>query len=558
MRRMLTALATAVLVAGAVTVGCASSDGDGDRSDDDSPTARPSESRATLTAGTRAAGRPNFLYVIVDDMRQDDLKYMPQTRKLIGGRGVRFVNSFAPYPLCCPARSSILTGRYTHNHEVYSVKKEYGFHALDDRRTIATLLRNDGYHTVYLGKYLNRYGIDPPPRRTSGNSVQYVPPGWSDWRASIDGGLPSWHPAFGGTYNYTNTTLNKNGNGYQNFRGRYQTTAYGELAERIIRARAKRSAPWFFHLSFTAPHHGKPRESDDPPATLLPNGKRFEWNTPARPERVWGRFDDRISEAPGADWRDPDISDKPNYIKRRPAPNRAAKRAMLEVTRQRAESLWVVDRQVRRLVRALRDTGQLDETVVVFTSDNGELLGEQRNLQGKIWPHEASLRVPLLMRGPGIPAGEVRRDPITSLDIMATFADAAGVTPYANDGVSLWGVARNGDKGWSRAILTETDNMGHRARDTDLAGEPREDGEPRDIRFLIGIRTARYLYVDVEGQKDELYDLREDPEQYRNLVGIPEYADIRALLAAELKRMRACKGDVCRAAMAPELVVPAP
>src|SRR5690606_8079350 len=125
--------------------------------------------------------RPNLVLIMFDDMRDDDLRFMPHTRRLVGGAGVRFVNSFSPNPLCCPARASSLTGQYSHNHRVYDVRAPYAFHSFDDRSTLATWLQKAGYATVYLGKYLNLYGEQPEPGASRGRSVRYVPPGWTDW-----------------------------------------------------------------------------------------------------------------------------------------------------------------------------------------------------------------------------------------------------------------------------------------------------------------------------------------------------------------------------------------
>ncbi len=130
---------------------------------------------------------------------------------------------------------------------------------------------------------------------------------------------------------------------------------------------------------------------------------------------------------------------------------------MREDARQRAEALSLVDAQVARTIRTLRETGQLDNTYVVFTSDNGYFLGEHRMRQGKILPYEPSLRVPLMIRGPGIPAGQVRSDPFTMIDFAPTILAAAGIrAPASVDGESLLEVARSGDRGWNRGILTET------------------------------------------------------------------------------------------------------
>lgn len=491
--------------------------------------------------------RPNVVMIMVDDMRKDDLRYMPRTRRYLGGRGVTFANSLAPYPLCCPARASVLLGQYSHNHRVWSHKAPWGFPSLDDRSTVATWLRSSGYATVYLGKYLNGYGARPAPGKTTGNSVRYVPPGWSDWRASIDGGLRSNHPKSGGTYRYFQTTLSDNGRRFDNYGGRYQSRVYGELSEEIVESRAASDRPFFFYASYTAPHHGPPREADDPGPVVRDDGKTIRFVTPAVPGDVRGSFNRVILAAPGASWRDPDLGvDKPEYLNRLRM-NAAERRALLEATRQRAEALSVVDVQVKRTVDALARTGELERTLIMFTADNGYFLGEQNIRQGKILPYDPALRTPLLMRGPGIPAGEVRYDPFLSTDFAPTIADLAGVRPrVVVDGTSMLGVARYGDRGWTRPVLTETGSRGV-VRETDESGEPLdpETGEA-DYRYVIGVRTDRYLYTHVATGEEELYDLSSDPRQYHNLVERPDYSTVLDQLRAQLRRVRACDGAECR------------
>lgn len=501
-----------------------------------------------------AAPRPNIVLLMVDDMRADDLRFMPKTRRLVGGAGVRFANSFSPNPLCCPARASALTGRYTHNHRVFHVNLPWGFRSFDDRRTLATWLEGRGYATVYLGKYLNGYGWMRRPRADSGNSLRYVPPGWTQWRASIDAGLPGRHPANGGTYRYFDTTLSANGTGFQPLRGQYQSRAYGRITEEIVARRAAARRPFFLQVSYTAPHTGLPEEPDDPGWVRRRDGVRERFGTPARPDDVKGRFDATVTAAPGASWRDPDFSDKPRYLRRLPPMNRAERRASREETRQRAESLWVVDRQVGRTIDALRRSGELANTLVVFTSDNGYYLGEQRIRHGKTFPHEPSIRVPLLMRGPGIPAGQVRRDPIVSMDLAPTLAAAGRVDPRARvDGQNMLGVARRGDRGWRRGILTESAPVGDVVRNTDEAGGPLDAGERADIRYALGVRTARYLYVNLANRQEELYDVRADPRQYDNLVGEPEHRPALRQLRDVLSQLRDCDAAECRAPLPPEL-----
>src|SRR5262245_17753668 len=188
---------------------------------------------------------------MTDDMRTDDLRWMPMTRRMIAAQGARFANSFSPNPLCCPARASFLNGEYTHNHGVWSARGPYGFQAFNDRRTLPVWLRRAGYHTLFLGKYLNGYGRQP----TFGGrrSVRYVPPGWTDWRGSIDGGLRSGNPLSGGTYRYFDMTLNVNGR-LRGHQGEYSTKLLGRQSIGMIRRYARSSKPFFLWTAYVAPH----------------------------------------------------------------------------------------------------------------------------------------------------------------------------------------------------------------------------------------------------------------------------------------------------------------
>jgi arylsulfatase A-like enzyme len=501
-----------------------------------------------VRASAKRTQRPNVLMIMVDDMRTDELQWMPNVQELIGKEGVTFTNGFAGYPLCCPARASVLTGLYPHNHGVWSHEPPWGFTSLQDRDTAPVWLQRAGYHTTYLGKYLNGYGNEPEPGRTTGTSTQYVPPGWDLWRGSIDGGLKKKDPDNGGTYRFYDTTLNDNGEGYVALSPEYQTFAYARLTQEQLAANAAEGKPFFSYVSFTAPHRGLPREPDDPDHLA----------TPARPKRIRGAFDDLIAKAPGADWDDRDRSDKPKAM-RNPVPSDEMKAEMLELTRQRAESLYLVDESVKKIIGALRANDQLDNTLVVFTSDNGYFLGEQGRPHGKVLPYEPSLRVPVVMRGPGIPEGEIRTDPFLSIDFAPTFADLADATANPKvDGRSLVDVARLGDdstgSAWSRVVLTETAPT--TAAQRALAATQPIGAHQTHMMLgrTTGIRTSRYLYTEWQpqpGSKNpgilvELYDVLADPEQYVNLAVGGEHTALLEEFHQLLARARRCVGAECR------------
>ena len=490
-----------------------------------------------------APDRPNVLVVMTDDMRDDDLRFMPHVRHLIGDQGVRFTNTFSPQPLCCPARASFVTGQYSHNHGVWSHVPPYGFQALHDGQTLPVWLNQAGYDTSFLGKYLNGYGVQT--LRDGKPSLRYVPPGWTDWRGSVDGGIAAGSALDGGTYRYFDTTLNDNGRLMPN-RGVYQTSLLGRLVRDELRQQVGSPRPFFTWLSFVAPHHGGPAEADDPAPVRRSDGTTQVFRNPARPKRVWGRFDHVIRHAPG--YRgEGDVSDKPFFIRDLPALTPAEERGVLEDARQRAEALSLVDRQVQLTMRTLRRTGQLRNTYVMFTSDNGYFLGEHRMRQGKILPYEPSLRVPLLVRGPGIPRGQVRTDPFTLIDFAPTILAAAGVRPPPMvDGESLLDVAEHGDRGWTRGILTETGprTVGQDTEESDnfLVRGP----GPSPLRFSQGVRTGDFLYVEHASRERELYDLRADPREVTNLVDRPAMRRVVHLMARELDVLRNCKGATCR------------
>ncbi|MDN5895403.1 MAG: sulfatase, partial [Nocardioides sp.] len=481
-----------------------------------------------------------------DDMRTDELQYMPNVQKLIGDEGVTFTNGFASLPLCCPARASVFTGQFPHNHGVWSQKPPFAFASMDDRETFPVWMHRAGYRNSYIGKYLNRFGRDPAPGRTKGNSLQYVPPGWDNFRPTLDGLTPNTK-YWGGTHQYFNTTLGDNGHGFISNRGTYQTIAYTRLEKQNLRRDLKQKKPFFHFVSFSAPHVGGPHEDDDPK----------DLGTPGRPRPVRGLFDDIITEPPGADWHDPDRSDKPHSM--RSTLTDDDREQILESARQRAESLYLVDRSVGRMISTLKKHHQLANTTVVFTSDNGYFLGEQGKPQGKTLPYEPSLRVPVLMRGPGIPRGEIRTDPFLSVDFAPTFADIAdGRRGHKGDGKSMLDVMRLGDEtaddSWSRRVPTETVPtkavIQKVSRRDPIGARPKQQLRGR----VIGLRTHRYLYTEwarepwdwEPGVDRELYDVLKDPEQYDNLAVDPKHKKLVAQFHKLVGRSHTCAGASCR------------
>ncbi len=494
------------------------------------------------------AQRPNIVVIMADDMRADDLRYAPSVGRLMARRGLTFENSFSPFPLCCPARASFLTGMYSHNHGIYWHEAPYAYQAFDDSKTIATSLKRAGYATGFIGKYLNRYGLGRS--KVSGRpSYRYVPRGWTDWRASFQN--PRVAGIHGDTYNYFDSPYNVNGRVDNRYRGRYQTDVIGDFSVDMATRFARGTKPFFMYVNYVAPHFGGGSERDDPSSVRGADGVRREFRTPARPDWVKGKFDALITRGAGVPRgggkTEARMGDKPSGMRVADlnAPERAALRT---VTRQRAEAIFVMDRQVKRLVAHLKQVGEWRNTIFVFTSDNGYYLGEHRIRTGKVRTYEPALRVPLLVTGPGMRRGERRYAPITTVDLTATLLDAARArAPHSSDGISRLAEMTGPDRGWSTAVLTEYFFPESSTKRT---------GGFTDQRTNMGVRVGRYALFRSR-HVEELYDLRTDPFQDRSVARDPAYRAVRRQLRAVWRELKDCAGSSCDVALPPGLALSA-
>jgi arylsulfatase A-like enzyme len=498
---------------------------------------RPAPGQVTIPASVRAE-KPNVLMVMTDDMRYDELRYLPHVQAFLQDRGTDFTNSFAPTPLCCPNRASFLTGEFPHNHGVWWHEDPWGYGSFDDSHTLAGALQHAGYATGYVGKYLNKYGIAAPKAAPGAAPATYVPAGWDDWRATPDAvPVPVSDPLYGSTYDYFDTTVNNNGT-LEPHQGEYNSAVLVNEGIKVLDKFTAGAKPWFLQVNSLAPHHGDPVEPDDP---FLP--------TPARPDWVKGHFNAEIPRGRGipANGVSPekDVSDKAAITSMRRDPGHGARRAVRETARQRAEALFALDRNLARLFDDLKASGDLDNTVVVFTSDNGYMLGEHRWLSGKVIGFEPSYRVPLLIAGPGVPTGE-RVDPVTTVDLTSSILDWAGAHLPKADGVSFVDDL-NRSSGWTRAIGYES----YLPQIANLHNVPGFEGP----QTAIGIRTAQYFYVKYASGEVELFDLAKDALEMNSVAHDPAYAGVRRGLNAAWWKFHDCVGAACDIPLPPSLSV---
>jgi arylsulfatase A-like enzyme len=454
---------------------------------------------AAAPAGT-GTPRPNVVVIMTDDQTLESLRVMTNVRKLIADQGTTFDNFFVSFPLCCPSRASFLTGRYSHNTGVVGNNLRNGLAQLDESDTLPVWLQASGYSTVFVGKYLNEYA------RLQGLAI---PPGWTEWYA-------------GEKLGYFNHSMNRNGSlaVYGSSAAAYQTDVYTNTAVSALRTYAAGRTPFFMWLSYFAPHYGGPSEPGDPP----------ELRTPVPAPRHRGRFaNEQLPRPPSFD--EEDVEDKPRAIRNKPRLDPTKIAALTSSYRQRLESLLAVDEGVGRVVATLRQAGVLDRTLIVFTSDNGYLEGEHRIADAKEQLYEPSIRVPLVMRGPGVPRGLHLSQDAVNVDLAPTIAAATGTTTSLGlDGRSLLPLLTDPKAEWGRDILLERGPGGNL-----LEG-----------RLYTAIRTPRYVYAEYGSGERELYDLQEDPYELNSRHDDPDYLEVRLELARRLAQLRDCAGVACR------------
>ena len=474
------------------------------------PTATPPPAVGGESPG---AGPPNVVLITTDDQTLRDMQHMPKTRRLLGDSGVTFRNALSPHPLCCPARAEILTGQFAQNNGVRTNIPPYGGvdALISPDNVLPVWLQAAGYTTVFMGKYLNGYGSHAPAD---------IPAGWDDWNGS-----------YRGVYDYDGVSLNHNGTVVP-YVGRIQADVYADLTADLVGDLAG-DRPFFLWQSQLAPHSQRER-----------NGG---WVAPTASKRNAGTFvDEPLDSRSFPSYNEADVSDKPTAVSELPRLGARAASRLTVLNRGRLESLQDVDDAVASMVRRLKEVGEYDDTLILFTSDNGFLMGEHRYI-GKALPYEASVRVPLLMTGPSLPAGELRRQPVTLVDLAPTILDAAGATAgRVQDGRSLLPAARSRDAaGWDTVLVQ--------------AGPPGGDGDnplpqatlqaTEDSAWLYrGVRTARYTYARyLATGEEELYDRRLDPFQLDSLAGNPRYAAVQEELSRRTDALKGCAGDCWRA-----------
>ena len=447
------------------------------------------QKRAGLRRKNARQKRPNVVLINTDDMNATDLFVMRHTLALLGAHGTTFRNSYVSYPLCCPSRATQLTGQYAHNHGVLTDQR---FTDLDSANTLAVWLKRAKYRTAMVGKYLNGYGVVDP---------RQVPPGWKQW-FGLTGGTEQKRYGF---------KLNENGkvHNYPRKPANYIDYVLGAKVNGLVKAWAPSPKPFFLYYNPNNPHGEK--------GTPV-------WSTrdPEPAPRYLGHFGDIPAPQP-PNFDEPNVSDKPKQIRDIPRLTDQDKADIDRRYRGRLESLLSVDDEVKSIVNLVRKYGDKRKTFFIFTSDNGLELGAHR-IEFKDYLYEEGDRVPLIIRGPGVPENTTRDQLVANIDLAPTIATITKARPgRVMDGIDLLPLTRDPNVANNRSILFESVDQD-----------------------IYGVRRGPWSYNLYSNGDEELYNLDDDPYQLTSVDSDPGLASLKASLKADLERLRSCSGATCR------------
>ena len=486
----------------------------------------------------------NVVFILTDDQTTSELAAMPNVQSLIAGQGVSFDRAYASYPLCCPSRASLLSGDYMHNHGIRGNLPPYGgweqFRSREND-TIAPWVHNQSYYTVHIGKYMNGYPTGVAPTNS-------VPPGWDEWYGKL-----SEDSLY---FNYQ--LIEQTGPGdmaelefYGDQPTDYQTDVFSDKAVDFIDGAGGGQTPFMMNLWFNSPHapfDPAPRHLFSQSGAALPKLQAFN---------------------------EKNIRDKPKWLRKQSLKplSKSLRKLINTERRRRIEMLLSVDEGVRQVISELAAEGILDDTYVIFTSDNGYFRGEHRIAGGKYLAYEPTAGVPLMIRGPGIPAGATSQELVSLIDVPQTILDIVGATDPTIDGRSFLPYAESPANRSTRPLVIEADT-GRRAKPgagdasasaartrtlkAHLAGKKGVKNLEQDKAVAKSvangnfapaykaIRTDRYLYVLYANGQQELYDMLRDPAQLASVHAKRRYRPVRKWLFGHLKTFSGCAAATCR------------
>ncbi len=429
---------------------------------------------------------------------------MPNLQKEIIDKGTKFTNSFVTNSDCCPSRATFLTGQYSHNHGVLKNNPPENILKFEDDSSLPVWLKQVGYRTGFVGKYLNGYGVNTQP--------SYIPPGWTEWHALID---PATYKMYGYTMNHNGDMMN-----YGSEEQDYQTDVLTNISKKFIDESdfIDDEKPFFLAILPVAPH----RES----YTLTCSLNYLDFSLIRPPER-YKNVSEKISFPKSPSFNEKDVSDKPPFVKELSLIDTRNQACLDEIFQGRIESMLAVDDLIEEVISSLKMNNELGNTVIIFTSDNGFLLGQHR-LFAKWLVYEESIRVPLFIRAPQYTVKQSHML-VTNNDLAPTIVEFAKATPDLEmDGQSLIRLLENPEYyDWRTKFLVEHfEGIG---------------------KTHFGIRTDSKVLIEYENFT-EFYDLKEDPYQMNSIHDCKEDSCVKELekLKLWLQTLKTCKLGACK------------
>lgn len=439
--------------------------------------------------------RPNIIFILTDDQPYHTIQYMPTVRDVLVGQGVNFENGFVTTPLCCPSRVSLLTGEYVHNHEVYTDRMPMGgAQKFNDDSSFAVWLKDSGYCTAYLGKYLNDYDALEP--------YGYVAKGWDEWDVFLGKNLNADDDT-GNSQFYSDFSVSENGRVVE-YNGDNAIFGADLITQKAVDYIAeKRDEPFMMTMAYYNPH------------------SPYFWADRHDPQfRRTGAL--QAGPYRPLNFMEEDVSDKPKYLQEL-NPISVDK---IDITyKQILRSLLSVDDGVASVLNVLKQTGLDQKTIIFYITDNGLTVGDHRFGLTKNCPYEACARVPFIVYAPSMFPARADTHLVANIDLAPTFAELGGVdAPQTADGESLVPLLKDPNAKWRDAILLEH--------------WPTEEGVGSKIPEFYAVRTAEWKYVEYVTGEKELYDLRNDPYELQNVAGQPGYAETEKELKARLDELK--------------------
>ncbi|KAL4738346.1 alkaline-phosphatase-like protein [Aspergillus similis] len=485
--------------------------------------------------------KPNFVFIITDDqdLQLDSIEFMPLVSKHLEQKGTFFSNHFVTTALCCPSRVSLWTGRQAHNTNVTDVTPPYGgYPKFVDRgfndNFLPVWLQNAGYDTYYTGKLFNAHTVD-----------NYHSPYVNGFTGS-DFLLDPF------TYSYLNSTYQRNRDEPVSYEGRHTVDVITEKALGFLNDGLNGDRPFFLTIAPVAPH-----SNVDVSALAGDRGAPTIMTEPIPLDRHKSLFQD--VKVPRTKHFNPDEPSGVSWIKNLPQQNESTVEYHDHFYRQRLRALQGVDELVDLVVTKLEASGQLDNTYIIYTSDNGYHIGQHRLPPGKACGFEEDIRVPLFIRGPGVPENKVEEAVTTHIDLAPTIFDLAEI-PLREDfdgtPIPLPGVEDN------TSIRHEHVTVEYWGKSY-LEGEKGALSNPENLPFFTN-NTYKSVRIIGEGynlyysvwcnNEHELYDLTTDPYQLNNLYNTNDksamifghsLSQVISRLDSILLVLKSCKGATC-------------